>query len=139
MDRFLLAENPLKNREANSDVHYIIGTEYPRCIIGMIYLDINNYYQDLSSLFGQFQYSDNMDTSEHCRLVVRKYFDHSVGEIISREESKNYNSMLVDAWNWYCGMRSNTLHYPMFSTLLFIRPFLTRQYDGYLEKARDKS
>ena len=94
MDRFLLAENPIKNPNSNQyDPLYIIHTLEPKCIIEAVCLnDIDSIDKTVLPSM-TFNHLNSDGINEEWRLIVRDQYS-----------TLNYDELqklLPRAWRWY--------------------------------------
>jgi hypothetical protein len=94
MDRFLLAENPIKKpNSTDPDRIYIVHTIRPECIIEVICLNDSTEIPESGFASDIFENKNSDNIVERWILVVRiKFNDHKNFEFIQ---------LLPRAWRWY--------------------------------------
>lgn len=98
MDKFLLAENPMR---PDSPGLYIISAVAPRCLIKVICLNDEEMVNDLSAIFDLFSYTSSDGLPEKYQLLILDYYDHKDVEDVPDNQVADYRTMLRKAWHWY--------------------------------------
>lgn len=95
MDRFLLAENPIKKPNSNEyNPLYIIHTLEPKCIIEAICLNENFELKGSIELpYAKFEHKNTDGAIEEWVLAIR--------DIYSTASTSNIEQLLPRAWRWY--------------------------------------
>lgn len=93
MDRFLLAENPIKTPNSEDyNKQYIIHTVQPKCIIEVVFVDEDPNVVSSGYPHQVFEFTNSDNVPDKMALIVRDPLGNS---------NEQTGKLLPRAWRWY--------------------------------------